>query len=137
MKVLQTLARSEETDANMGISIHKAESDRFSGENSKLSIDDKADVIDDDGDYWLDAFSDLTLFPNLRASDDIVDPILRSMFGESKNLSPYDFLFDYTEEELVVVIEGETYVNEAATVKLLEKAKTADTTGRIQKATEL
>ena len=66
-----------------------------------------------------------------------VDSILQSMLKKTNNLSPYMFLINETEEELAVIIEGEIYINEAATINLLEKSEAADTDGRKQEAAKL
>ena len=66
-----------------------------------------------------------------------VDSILQSMLKKTNNLSPYMFLINETEEELAVIIEGEIYMNEAATINLLEKSEAADTDGRKQEAAKL
>jgi len=66
-----------------------------------------------------------------------VDSILQSMLKKTNNLSPHMFLINDSEEELAVIIEGEIYMNEAATINLLEKSEAADTDGRKQEAAKL
>lgn len=159
VKALQTSEKYEETGDGNNFSTHKVESGWVSDRDSILPeedwLDDAVNLEDFDS---LDAFGEveesgsLDGFEELKESDRLnelhrpdsednniydIDLIIRSMLKRSENLSPYNLLIDCSEEELAVIIDGELYMNEAATINLLEKAEAANTAGRTKEAAKL